>query len=85
MRKGPSQPWLGAAPRGDVDAEMPHDGQRVAGREVAPLVEDPVVRQVVLVVAGHHLAAQQEGRGVAGTSVVVDEGEFLDAMLREDL
>ena len=39
---------------------QPHHGQRVAGHEVAVLVEDAVVGQVVLEVAGDHLAAVQQ-------------------------
>ena len=38
---------------GDVDAADAHDDRQLAGHEVAELVEDPVVGQVVLRVAGH--------------------------------
>ena len=56
----------------DVDAVVPDDGQRGAGDEVAALVEDAVVRQVVLEVAGHDLAVVQKRRRVARRAVVVD-------------
>ena len=49
----------------DVDPVQPDDRQLGAGHEVAGLVEDAVVGQVPLVVAGHHLAAVQQRRGVA--------------------
>jgi hypothetical protein len=44
---------------------QPDDRQLGAGHEVAGLVEDAVVGQVPLVVADHHLAAVQQGGGVA--------------------
>ena len=48
----------------DVDAVQAHDRQPVAPDEVAELVEDAVVRQVVLGVARHHAAAVQHGGAV---------------------
>jgi hypothetical protein len=44
-----------------VDAD---DGQRLAGYEVAELVEDAVVGEVVLGEGQHHLAAVEHGGGV---------------------
>ena len=49
----------------DVDAEVTHDRQLVAATEVAELVEDAVVGQVVLGVASDDLTAKQEGGRVA--------------------
>ena len=48
----------------DVHAAYPYDGQVVPGDEDAELVEHAVVGQVVLGVAGHHLAAMQHGNAV---------------------
>jgi hypothetical protein len=48
----------------DVHPVQPHDRQPVAAHEVAELVEDAVVRQVVLGVAADDPAAVQHGRRV---------------------
>ena len=50
----------------DVDAADLHDLGLVARHEVAELVEDAVVRQVVLVVPRDDAAAVDDGRGVGG-------------------
>lgn len=51
---------------GHVDAVHAHDRHGVAGHEVAELVEDAVVRQVVLGVGQDDLAAVQHRSRVAG-------------------
>ena len=48
-----------------VDPAEPDHGQAVARLEVAVLVEDAVVGQVVLEVGGDHVAAEQQRAGVA--------------------
>ena len=58
--------------QGDVDAADPGDHEPVAGHEVARLVEDAVVGQVVLEVGGRDLAAVQHGAGVARAAGGVD-------------
>ena len=57
-------PQVLADGEGDVDAVDADDGQRLAGHEVAELVEDAVVGQVVLGEGQRHLAAVQHGGGV---------------------
>ncbi|MGX1121004.1 hypothetical protein RKD37_006367 [Streptomyces ambofaciens] len=81
-----------------VHAAHPHDGQGVAGHEVAELVEDAVVRQVVLGEAQRHLAAVQHGsrvlRGARGLAVPRlgrrravevsdDHGDAAEALVRQ--
>ena len=48
----------------DVDSVQPHHGQVAARDEDPELVEDAVVRQVVLGVAGHRPAGEQQRRAV---------------------
>ena len=56
----------------DIDAAMSDDHELGARDEVAPLVEHPVVGQVMLEVAGHHLAAVQERSRIARAGRLID-------------
>ena len=64
LQRAAGLPQVLADDRDDVHAVQPHDREPVATDEVAELVEDAVVRQVVLGVAGHDPAAVQHGGAV---------------------
>ena len=72
----------------DVDAADPDHLQRVARHEVAVLVEDAVVGQVVLEVRGHHPAAVQDRQRVAraapGCGVGADPGRAVGVEVADD-
>ncbi len=61
----PGLPQVLADGQCHVHPAQPDHGEHVAGHEVAVLVEDAVVGQMVLEVGGDHLAAMQQRGGVA--------------------
>ena len=72
---GAVAPEVLADREGDVDAADLHDVDRVAGDEVADLVADAVVPEVVLGLAGDDLAAVHDGDVVVGR--VLGDAELL--------